>query len=156
VNFPVYAVFSSTHARLRARPPPPPPPHHLPIHNITKTERFSRSSLRVQLVSNLSNFMVKDFHDDVQKSAAGLHLDPTYSSPQPHTSLFSPQSVGQNCLCHLPPKFLTLHVFHMICVRVSFIFKTRNQNSKIYNGNNFCFLVYENHIFGHYADDCCL
>ena len=56
------------------------------------------------------------------------------------SSLFSPQSEGQNCLCHLPLKFWTLHVFHMIWVRVSLIFKTSNQNSDIYNGNTFVFL----------------
>jgi len=146
-------------ATSRPPPPPPPLPHFicvLPVTNSTEQRSFRK-------VANVYSWPVicpllwsKNVHDGVKSLLLDSILTPLSPAHSPISSLFSPQSGGQNCLCHLPPKFLTLHAFHMIWVRGSLIFKTRNQNSDIYNDNTFVFLCMRITFFGHYSDDCCL
>lgn len=67
---------------------PPRPPHFLyvlPVTNSTEQSAFREVAYVYSWSVICPLLWSKNFQDAVQKSAARLHLDPTYSSPQLHT-----------------------------------------------------------------------
>lgn len=137
----IFQYMRHSHAPMRACAPPL--PHFLyvlPVTNSTDQSAFREVAYVYSWSVICPLLWSKNVHDRVKNSAARLYLDPTFSSPQPHIQFIQPSVRRSELFVPSAPKFLTLHVFHMIWVGVSLIFKTKNQNSDIYNGNMCVFL----------------